>query len=223
MIDSKYQNFIITSHINDPGIEIKEEMLYQLISGIRKFFNDPFIVLSDSYFVSKKIVDLTDFTLTSRANKNFSYHGNPEIELIKDGLSILSKYDIKYHYRLTYDFIMNEDNIFAYLDWPSKITDEIKLVFAKDSGCHSDGVKTNVWFGDNKSIESLLPNETQHLESDLYSNIKKSNYLNKTFLYENSDEMFHGNTNSYDLIGQGGKYLRKEKIDYFKNFYQYNK
>jgi hypothetical protein len=215
MIDSKYQNFIITSHINDPGIE--------LILGIRKFFNDPFIVLSDSYFVSKKIVDLTDFTLTSRANKNFSYHGNPEIELIKDGLSILSKYDIKHHYRLTYDFIMNEDNIFAYLDWPSKITDEVKLVFAKDSDSLSDGVKTNVWFGDNKSIESLLPNETRHLESHLYSNIKKSNYLNKTFLYENSDEMFHGNTNSYDLIGQGGKYLRKEKIDYFKNFYQYNK
>jgi len=223
MIDSKYQNFIITSHINDPGIEIKEEMLYQLILGVRKFFNDPFIVLSDSYFASKKIVDLTDFTLTSRANKNFSYHGNPEIELIKDGLSILSKYDIKHHYRLTYDFIMNEDNIFAYLDWPSKITDEVKLVFAKDSDSLSDGVKTNVWFGDNKSIESLLPNETRHLESHLYSNIKKSNYLNKTFLYENSDEMFHGNTKSYDLIGQGGKYLRKEKIDYFKNFYQYNK
>lgn len=223
MIDSKYQNFIITSHINDPGIEIKEEMLYQLILGIRKFFNDPFIVLSDSYFVSKKIVDLTDFTLTSRANKNFSYHGNPEIELIKDGLSILSKYDIKYHYRLTYDFIMNEDSISAYLDWPSKIKDNIKLVFAKDNGCLTKGVKTNAWFGENQLINQILPNKTSHLESHVYNNILSSNSLGKTFLYENSDLMFNDQSNCYDLVGGGGKNLREEKIDYFKKFYQYSK
>ena len=67
------------------------------------------IVISDSYYIPKRIVELADFTITSRCNKNFAYHGNPEIELIKDGLGILNKYDTEYHYRITYDFIMNEE------------------------------------------------------------------------------------------------------------------
>lgn len=223
MISPEFQNFIITSHINDPGLEVKEEMLYQLICGIRKFFNDPFIILSDSYYVPKRIIDIADITITNRINKNFTYHGNPEMDLIRHGITILKKYQTKYHYRLTYDFILNEDNVSAYLEWPSKIQGNKKLVFAKDTGASSDGLRTNVWFADNDLIESLLPASTSHLESHLYSNIVNSNNLDKLFLYNSYDDMFHNNSNTYDLIGHGGKTLREEKINYFKKFYNYSK
>jgi len=219
MIDSKFQNFIVTSNTNDPKSDLKEEMLYQLILGIRSFFKDSFVVLSDSYYISKRIVDLTDFTLIDRSYKQFSYHGYPEMQLVKNGLSLLNRYGKNYHYRITYDFIMNEDNISAYIDWASKINDSTRLVFAKDNG-HDSGVKTNVWFGENQLIENIIPNEMNHLETDFYKQIQKLNYSDKTFLYENSDEMFHGNINTYDLIGHGGTSFREEKIEYFKKYYE---
>jgi hypothetical protein len=221
MIPSEFQNFIVTSNTNEPKSELKEEILYQLILGIRSFFKDSFVVLSDSYYISQRIVDLTDFTLIDRSYKQFSYHGYPEMELLKNGLTLLNRYGKNYHYRLTYDFIMNEDNISAYMDWASKINDSTRLVFAKDNG-HNPGVKTNVWFGENQLIENIIPNTMSHLETDFYKQVQKLNYSDKTFLYENSDEMFHGNINTYDLIGHGGTSFREEKIKYFKDYYKYS-
>jgi hypothetical protein len=119
---------------------------------------------------------------------------------------------------------MNDDNINAYLEWPTKV-DPQKFTFmtiAQDDGGPNnplDGCRTNIWFGNTTFVKNILPNHsTSHMESKVWDNIRYNNQGN-AFVYNNINEMFHGATNTYDLIGHAGKTLREEKIAYFKKYY----
>jgi hypothetical protein len=70
---------------------------------------------------------------------------------------------------------------------------------------------------DSKFQNFIITSNTNNPKSELKEEL---NYSDKTFLYENSDDMFHGHVNTYDLIGHGGTSFREEKIEYFKKYYE---
>lgn len=223
----EYQSFLITSNLENPNSELKIQILDKLIDGIKKYFTKSFIVLSDSAFVPDFIQKKTNFTIVDNNHKGESYHGNGELHLLNNGLDILLKYNQLHHYRIGYDFIMNEDNIYAYYEWPSKIDIDKKIFMAiaqDDGGPNNplDGCRTNIWYGHTAFVKSVLPQQpTQHMESKVWDNIR-FNGVGSAYIYENIDSMFHGSTHTYDLIGHAGKTLREDKIEYFKKYFNLN-
>lgn len=222
MIQEKYQNFLITSNLDNPFSDIKKNILYKLAESIKHFFPNSFLVISDSSYLPIDIQKVCDFTITDNHNKSFSYHGNSEIHLLNNGLDLLLKYNKEYHYRLGYDFILNQDNLSAYIEWSDKINNDISLIFSKDNGS-MNGVKTNIWFGKTEYIKNIIPNSVKHSESEFFNQINNLGLNEKTFYYNNLDEMFHNKSNTYDLIGHAGKTLREEKIEYFNKYYESNR
>jgi len=218
------ESFLITSNLEEPNGELKIQILDKLIDSIRHYFKNSFIVLSDSHYVPDFIQKKTNFTIIDNNHRYESYHGNGELHLLNNGLDILLKYSHLFHYRIGYDFIMNDDNIKAYLEWPTKVNvqDFVFMAIAQDDAGADhplDGCRTNAWFGNTVFVKNMLPqNPTNHMESKMWDNIRYNNTGN-AYVYKNINEMFHGATNTYDLIGHAGKTLREEKISYFKNYY----
>lgn len=215
------ESFLITSNLEEPNSELKIQILDKLIDSIRHYFKNSFIVLSDSCYVPEFIQKKTNFTIIDNNHKNKAYHGNGELHLLNNGLDILLKYNHLSHYRICYDFIMNEDNINAYLEWQTKINNEVLLTISQDDGGPNNplnGCRSNIWFGNTMFAKHILPqHSTNHMESKIWDNIMKGN--NNVYIYNNINDMFHGATNTYDLIGHAGKTLREEKIEYFKKYY----
>lgn len=217
-------SFLLTSNLENPNSELKIQILDKLIDSIKKYFPENFIVLSDSCYIPDFIQRKTNFTIIDNNHRNEQYHGNGELHLLNNGLDILLKYNHLFHYRICYDFIMNEDNIYAYLEWPSKIdiNKRIFMTISQDDGGPDnplDGCRSNIWYGHTFYVKSILPqHSTQHMESKLWDNIRTHQNGN-AYIYKNIDAMFHGATNTYDLIGHAGKTLREEKIKYFKKYY----
>lgn len=219
-----YKSFLITSNLEEPNSEIKIQILDKLINSIRHYFENSFIVLSDSYYIPKHIQEKTNFTIIDNNHRGNLYHGNGELHLLNNGLDILLKYNHLFHYRIGYDFIMNEDNINAYLEWPTKVDTNngvFMTICQDDAGPDKplDGCRSNIWFGHTGFVKQILPqNSTNHMESKIWDNIRYNSYGN-AYIYNNIECMFHGATNTYDLIGHAGKTLREEKIAYFKKYY----
>jgi hypothetical protein len=215
------ETFLITSNLEDPNSELKIQILDKLISAIKHYFKNSFIVLSDSHYVPEFIQKKTNFTIIDNNHRHQTYHGNGELHLLNNGLDILLKYNHLFHYRIGYDFIMNNDNINAYLEWQGKINNQVLLAISQDDGGPNNplnGCRSNVWFGSTMFAKTILPqHSTNHMESKIWDNIMKSNA--NVYIYNNINDMFHGASNTYDLIGHAGKTLREEKIEYFKKYY----
>jgi len=200
------KNFLITSHTEGKFPNEQKILLQGLVTSLKKFFPDCFILLASQCPVSVETQQTVDYLIVDQITPNVP-HGYGELELVRSAIGIMKKFNKTSFYKIVYDFIIDETNYRVFDQWLEHKKDFVSCYW-RTNGL---GVGTWVWYSDTELANKIFDFSSlnSYIECKTLESIVQKNLSDSCYLYKDHNEMFNGDWNSKcDLVHAGGKKLR---------------
>ncbi len=202
------KNFIITSHTSGNNSVIKKAYLFGLVKSIKHYWPDSFVIVASQSDVEIDVHEFADYVLIDKSTVNVP-HGAGELQLVKMSLNILEHLGKAENYKMTYDFVINDDNYHVFDEWQSH-GKEFVSCWWKNSCL---GIGSWLWYGTVSIQKDILdfPVLDHYLEKKILDSVESKGLMTKCHLYNGPDEMLaHTWDTCGDQIISGGADLKRD-------------
>lgn len=202
------KNFIITSHTSGNNRVIKAAYLLGLVKSIKKYWPDSFVIVASQSDVPSEVQDYADYVLIDKHTVNVP-HGAGELQLVKLGLNILEHLGKADSYKMTYDFVINDDNCHIFDEWRSHGKGFVSCWWKND--CL--GIGSWLWYGTLEMQREILdfPILDHYLEKKILDSVETKGLMENCHIYDGPDEMLaHTWETCGDQIISGGASLKRD-------------
>ena len=218
------KNFLITSHTEGKYSEIKKKLLIDLVTNLKTFFPDCYIVVCSSSTVPTEVVNIVDKVHVDDITKDEPY-GTGELALVCAGLDIMHQECKDWVYKFTYDTIIDASNKESIELWRLRaISDNKKFIGTAwvdkigspwDFPKNHDIIGTWMYYGKTSFLKRIFDNISIELSSDILEKLVTDRIMKSgsdgIFLFDSADQMLGGNWDTHgDLIQSGGTKLKHE-------------
>ena len=200
------KTFLITSHTEGIYPFEQRTILHGLVTSLKKYFPECFIVIASQSEVDFDTQKLVDYVVIDKKTTNVPY-GAGEVALLTAGLAVLKKFNRSDFYKIVYDFLIDDTNYHVFDKWAS-LNKEFVSTLWKTVGV---GIGSWVWYSKTKFFEEIFDFNylDMYLEPKLLESVNNKNLMDKIYLYDPHEQMFDGDWYSRcDLVHAGGSVLK---------------
>lgn len=202
------KNFIITSHTAGNNSLIKRAFLINLVKSIKTYWPDSFIIVGSQSEVEADVHTYADYVLVDKHTVN-EPHGAGELQLVKLCLGILEHLGKADSYKMTYDFVINDQNCHVFDEWRSHGKEFVSCWW--ENTCV--GIGSWLWYGSVAMQRRILDFDTLEyfLEKKILDSVESKGLLEACYLYDTPDQMLAGTWGTCgDQIISGGASLKRD-------------
>jgi predicted O-methyltransferase YrrM len=214
--------FLITSHTEGKYAEIKQKLLIDLVTSLKTFFPNSYVMVASASDVPDKVFVEADYVQIDRTTKNIPY-GNGELELVKNGLDWLKSKGAENVYKFSYDFIINEKNKSCIEEW-SSLAGSLQKKFVGTAWVDKIGspydfppnhsiIGTWLYYGNIDFLQTVFNKLelTDYLEHSMTRVLKSESMIDKIYVFRSADSMLGFTWEQCgDLVRDGGNTLKPE-------------
>jgi len=200
------KTFLITSHTQGKYPFEQETLLIGLVSSLKKHFPDCFLVIASQSSVPTAAQNIADYILVDKKTFNLP-HGYGELCLVKAAIKLMKQFSRPNFFKITYDFIIDEQNVGVFDQWESHGKDFVSCKWETKGS----GIGTWTWFGTTNLVEQIFDFDIldNYIECKVLQSIQQKNLLDSCYLYSNHESMFNEDWYSHcDLVHAGGSMLK---------------
>ena len=214
-------NFIITSHTTGQNQAIREKLLRDLVTSLKHYFQGCYVVVGSASDVPQDIIDIADCVFFDKIQRVTppAYHGNGELQLVKEGLRVMHEKGKEWCVKFTYDFIINDSNFNMINEW-AKIADTQNKEFVGttwvdikgsqwDVALQQNTVGTWLYYGKVSFLKDVF--DTMQLDDIIERKVTQAfmGKSDKAFLYPSANDMLGGTWEECgDLITNAGNNIK---------------
>ena len=214
-------NFIITSHTTGQNQAIREKLLRDLVTSLKHYFPGCYVVVGSASDVPQDIIDIADCVFFDKIQRFTppAYHGNGELQLVKEGLRVMQEKGKEWCVKFTYDFIINDSNFNMINEW-AKIADTQNKEFVGttwvdikgsqwDVALQQNTVGTWLYYGKVSFLKDVF--DTMQLDDIIERKVTQAfmGKSDKAFLYPSANDMLGGTWEECgDLITNAGNNIK---------------
>lgn len=202
------KSFLITSHTEGRYAFEQRTILNGLVSSLRKYFPDCFIVVASQSSVPDEVQKIVDYVFIDKKTVNVP-HGNGELNLVKSGVEIMQKFNRPDFYKITYDFIIDNTNYMVFDQWASHGKSFVTCRWE----IKGSGLGTWAWYGNTETIKKIFDFEylNTYIECKVLESVQQKNLIDQCYIYRDHEDLFNGDWFSRcDLVHEGGNRLQYE-------------
>jgi len=200
------KNFLITSHTEGKFPNEQKILLQGLVTSLKKFFPDCFILLASQCPVDVETQQTVDYLIVDQITPNVP-HGYGELELVRSAIGIMKKFNKTSFYKIVYDFIIDETNHRVFDQWLEHKKDFVSCYW-RTNGL---GVGTWVWYGTTELVDQIFDFNIldNYIERKVLNSVVEKNLPDRCYFYKDQEEMFNNAWfDKCDLVHAGGKKLK---------------
>ena len=200
------KSFLITSHTEGLFPFEQRTILHGLVSSLKRYFPDCFILLTSQSAVSEETQRIVDYVIVDKKTINIP-HGNGELILVKTGIDIMKQFGRTDFYKIAYDFIIDDTNYCVFDQWASHGKSFVTCGWE----IKGSGLGTWVWYGKTDVVEQIFDIDVlnNYIECKLLESIQQKNLLDQCYIYKDHEDLFNSDWYSRcDLVHEGGNRLQ---------------